>query len=251
MAQPVRGARDDPRVASPQPLTTPESQLPQPDPTPAPEPQPTPPPAPAPGATAPEPAPGATAPAPGTSTPAPGATTPETAPGTTTPETAPGATAPAPGATAPAPGASARRPAPAPGTSTPAPGATAPLVPAAVPAPAAAPTGQTPQQLLTAARGFRGAMPGRVAAYEAYFDAAPADGRTMTTFAFSLAEMGRAADAERVANRAVTAYANNAQAWFILAFSRKTLRNAAGFTEARTRCIALGGQWATECRALQ
>ncbi|MFO0602513.1 MAG: hypothetical protein U0324_05025 [Polyangiales bacterium] len=94
-------------------------------------------------------------------------------------------------------------------------------------------------------------MPGRVAAYEAYFDAALVDFRTMTTFAMSLAEMGRNVDAERVANRAVTAAPNNAQAWFILAASRKALRNAAGAAEARTRCIALGGQWAAECRALQ
>jgi hypothetical protein len=198
---------------STQPAVVPEA-LPAPEPTPPPAPEPTPP-----------------------------AATPEPTPPAATPEVQPAPPTP-PSAVPPA----AVSPTAAP-TAVPVPPTAAPT---AVPVPpTAAPGEQTPQQLLTAARNFRGAMPGRVAAYETYFNAAPGDDRTMTTFAMSLAEMGRAADAERIANRAVTANANNAQAWFILAFSRKTLRNAEGFREARTRCIALGGQWATECRALQ
>jgi CheY-like chemotaxis protein len=213
-----------------QPATLPEAQVaPTPEPTPAP---------------APEPAPPAAAPTPEPTAPA-AAPTPEPAAPAAAPTPEPTPTPPAAGPTVAAPPVAAP-PVAAPTVAAPVPTAPVPTAPAAAPAGA-----QTPQQLLAAARNFRGAMPGRVAAYETYFNAAPADDRTMTTFAMSLAEMGRAADAERIATRAVTANANNAQAWFIVAFSRKTQRNAAGFTEARTRCIALGGQWATECRALQ
>lgn len=126
----------------------------------------------------------------------------------------------------------------------------APVAPAPTPAPAVAPGGQTPQQLLAAARAFRGPLAGKVAAYNAYFDAAPTDDRAMTTFAMSMAEGSHHAEAEAAANRAVTANARNGQAWFVLAYARSQLRNRDGAAEARTRCIALGGTWATECRAI-
>jgi hypothetical protein len=119
------------------------------------------------------------------------------------------------------------------------------------PAPVAAPTGQTPQQLLAAARSFRGPFAGKLAAYNAYFDANPTDDRTMTTYAMSLAESAHNAEAEAVANRAVTANPRSGQAWFVLAYARSQQRNRAGAAEARTRCIALGGTWANECRAIR
>ncbi len=118
------------------------------------------------------------------------------------------------------------------------------------PAPVAVPGGQTPQQLLAAARATRGPLAAKVAAYNAYFDAAPTDDRTMTTYAMSLAEGSHHAEAEAIANRAVTANPRSGQAWFVLAYSRSQLRNREGAAEARTRCIAIGGTWATECRAI-
>jgi CheY-like chemotaxis protein len=137
-------------------------------------------------------------------------------------------------------------------TPTPAPAPTPAPVVAPAPAPVApAVTGQTPAQMLAAARSFRGPMAGRIAAYTAYFDAAPQDDRAMTNFAMSLAEMNRTADAATIAQRAVTANERNAQAWFVLAFARHAQHDAAGSREARARCIALGGQWASECRAIQ
>jgi hypothetical protein len=140
-------------------------------------------------------------------------------------------------------------------TPTPAPAAEPAPVPAPTPAPAPTPpvavaTGQTPAQLLAAARSFRGPFAGRLAAYNAYFDAAPTDDRTMTTYAMSLAESAHNAEAEAVANRAVTANPRSGQAWFVLAYARSQLHNREGTAEARTRCIALGGTWATECRAV-
>ncbi len=123
--------------------------------------------------------------------------------------------------------------------------------PPAPPAPVAAPSGQTPQQLLAAARSFRGPFAGKFAAYNAYFDASPTDDRTMATYAMSLAESAHHAEAESVATRAVTANPRSGQAWFVLAYARSQLRNRAGTAEARTRCIALGGTWATECRAIR
>jgi len=119
------------------------------------------------------------------------------------------------------------------------------------PAPVVVPGGQTPQQLLAAARATRGPFAAKVAAYTAYFDAAPTDDRTMTTYAMSLAEGSHHAEAETIANRAVTANPRSGQAWFVLAYSRSQLRNREGAAEARTRCIALGGTWATECRAIR
>jgi predicted Zn-dependent protease len=62
--------------------------------------------------------------------------------------------------------------------------------------------------------------------------------------------MSRNADAERIALRATEANPRNAQAWFVLAFTRNAQRNRDGAREARGRCVALGGQWAAECRAL-
>lgn len=132
---------------------------------------------------------------------------------------------------------------------TPEPAAPAPAP--APPAPVAAPAGQTPQQLLAAARSFRGPFAGKLAAYNAYFDANPTDDRTMTTYAMSLAESAHNAEAEAVANRAVTANPRSGQAWFVLAYARSQQRNRAGAAEARTRCIALGGTWANECRAIR
>ncbi len=126
----------------------------------------------------------------------------------------------------------------------------APVAPTPPPAPVAVPGGQTPQQLLAAARATRGPLAAKVAAYNAYFDAAPTDDRTMTTYAMSLAEGSHHAEAETIANRAVTANPRSGQAWFVLAYSRSQLRNREGAAEARTRCIALGGTWATECRAI-
>jgi hypothetical protein len=132
-----------------------------------------------------------------------------------------------------------------------APAVVAPAPAPTPPAPVAAPTGQTPQQLLAAARSFRGPFAGKLAAYNAYFDANPADDRTMTTYAMSLAESAHNAEAEAVANRAVTANPRSGQAWFVLAYARSQQRNREGAAEARTRCIALGGTWANECRAIR
>ncbi len=114
----------------------------------------------------------------------------------------------------------------------------------------ATPTAQTPAELLRAARRFRGAPAARAAAWDAYFNAAPGDDRTMTEIAMSCAEQGRHADAERIAARAVAANERNGNAWFVLAYARKQQRNVDGAREARARCVALGGQWAAECRAL-
>ncbi len=138
----------------------------------------------------------------------------------------------------------------APPAAAPTPPPAEPVAPPA-PAPVAVPSGQTPQQLLAAARATRGPLAAKVAAYNAYFDAAPTDDRTMTTYAMSLAEGSHHAEAEAVANRAVTANPRSGQAWFVLAYSRSQLRNREGAAEARTRCIALGGTWATECRAIR
>lgn len=123
-------------------------------------------------------------------------------------------------------------------------------VPAA-PTPVAAPSGRTPQQLLAAARAFRGPFAGKLAAYNAYFDANPTDDRAMATYSMSLAESAHHAEAEAVARRAVTANPRNGQAWFVLAYARSRQRNREGAAEARTRCIAIGGTWAAECRALR
>ena len=71
----------------------------------------------------------------------------------------------------------------------------------------------------------------------------------MADRAFDWAE-GHPADAERIASRAVAANPNNSKAWFVLAYTRGRLGNAAGRREAMSRCIALGGQYAAECRAL-
>jgi DNA-binding response OmpR family regulator len=212
----------------PQVLTPPESQIPQTDPTPAAEAQPVP--EPEAPSTAPSPSPTPSEP----SLEAPPSPTPEAPPASSTSATVPEAP-PAPSAPSTAPTATVPSPEPTASPSSPSPGT--------------APT-QTPQQLLAAARSFRGPLAGRIAAYEAYFNAVPTDFRTMTSFAMSLAESGRNADAERIAARAVAVNPNNAQGWFILAFTRKALRDTAGAAEARTRCIALGGQWAAECRAL-
>ena len=55
--------------------------------------------------------------------------------------------------------------------------------------------------------------------------------------------------AETVAQRAVTANASNAQAWFVLAYTRGQLNNREGSREARTRCIARGRTSATSSPA--
>ena len=149
-----------------------------------------------------------------------------------------------PAAAAPTPAATAPEPAPAP-----TPAAAVPTPAAAAPTPAAPAGAQTPAQLLTAARAFHGPLAGRIAAYNAYFDAAPTDDRTMATLAMSLAE-GHPAEAEAVAARTVAANPANGQGWLVLAYSRGQLHNRAGSLEARTRCIALGGRWASECRGL-
>ena len=88
------------------------------------------------------------------------------------------------------------------------------------------------------------------AALEALCDANPADDRAMTTYAMSLAESAHHAEAEAVANRAVTANPRNGQAWFVLAYARSEQHNRVGAAEARTHCLAIGGTWATECRAI-
>jgi hypothetical protein len=116
---------------------------------------------------------------------------------------------------------------------------------AAPPAPAAGDAAS----LLAAARAYRGPFAGRVAAWEAYFNAAPTQDRAMADRAFDWAE-AHPADAERIASRAVAANPNNSKAWFVLAYTRGRLGNAAGRREAMSRCIALGGQYAAECRAL-
>ncbi len=103
--------------------------------------------------------------------------------------------------------------------------------------------------MLAAARAYRGPFAGRVAAWEAYFNAAPTQDRAMADRAFDWAE-AHPADAERIASRAVAANPNNSKAWFVLAYTRGRLGNAAGRREAMSRCIALGGQYAAECRAL-
>lgn len=123
--------------------------------------------------------------------------------------------------------------------------------PAAVAPSAAAPPSATGDaaSLLAAARAYRGPFAGRVAAWEAYFNAAPDQDRVMADRAFDWAE-GHPADAERIASRAVAANPNNSKAWFVLAYTRGRLGNAAGRREAMSRCIALGGQYAAECRAL-
>lgn len=117
------------------------------------------------------------------------------------------------------------------------------------PTPAAAPSADA-QALLATARHTRGPWAQRLAAYDAYFAAAPTDDRTMATLSFSLAEASRWADAARVAERAVTANPRNAQAWFVLAASRLQTNDREGAHQARTQCISLGGRWATECRAM-
>ncbi len=214
-----------------EPVTPPEAQHAQhAQPAPQPEAQPPTPPAATPPAAGPEAqpptaAPPAAGPEAQPPTAAPPAAGPETQPPTVAPPTPPVAAPPvaAPPVAAP---------------------------PVAAPPAAAPPTGQTPAQLLAAARTFRGALAGRIAAYNAYFDAAPTDDRTMTTFAMSLAEMNRNVDAEQIAARATTANPRNAQAWFVLAYSRNAQHNVAGSREAKTRCIELGGQWAAECRSL-
>jgi hypothetical protein len=157
------------------------------------------------------------------------------APPTTTPEnTPPAANTAADASTATTP------PAPPPTEPTPTP----------TPTPTANPTGQTPAQLLAAVRAYHGPYAGMMTAYNAYFDAAPNDWQMMNSLAERIAE-AHPADAESVARRAVTANPNNARGWFLLAFSRKVQGNRAGFREAHGRCIALGGQWAAECRALE
>ena len=72
----------------------------------------------------------------------------------------------------------------------------------------------------------------------------------MTTFAMTLAESGRNADAESIALRATAADPRDGQAWFVLAYARSQLHNREGTADARTHCVALGGTWATECRAI-
>ncbi len=170
------------------------------------------------------------------------------------PTTPPVAEATAPPAAEPTPVAAADASVAVTVPSGPTPPAAAPPVEAApVPLPppgVAAPSAQTPQQLLAAARGFRGPFAGKLAAYNAYFDANPADDRAMTTYAMSLAESAHHAEAEAVANRAVTANPRNGQAWFVLAYARSEQHNRVGAAEARTHCLAIGGTWATECRAI-
>ncbi len=180
----------------------------------------------------------------------PPAAGPETQPATP-PATPPAAGPETPPATPPAAGPE-TQPAQPPVAAPPvaAPPVAAPPVAAPTVAAPPAPTGQTPAQLLAAARSFRGALAGRIAAYNTYFDAAPTDDRTMSTFALSLAEMNRNVDAERIATRATAANPRNAQAWFVLAAARNAQHNVAGAREAKTRCIELGGQWAAECRSL-
>lgn len=195
------------------------------------------------------PAPSPEAPAPTAETPAPTPPAPETPPAAApapTPEPAPAPAAAAPTPT-PEPAAAAPAPEPASAPAAPAPEpAPAPVAAAPAPAPAApAPGGQTPEQLLAAAR-----RTGRIDAWEAYFTAAPTEDRLMATTAMSYAERGRNADAERLAQRAVTANPNNGQGWFVLAVVRGALRNRDGAREAKQRCIALGGRWASECRGI-
>ncbi len=72
----------------------------------------------------------------------------------------------------------------------------------------------------------------------------------MASTAMGMAERGRNADAERLAQRAVTANPENGQGWFVLAVVRGALRNRDGAREAKQRCIVLGGRWAGECRGI-
>jgi CheY-like chemotaxis protein len=219
-------ALDSTRLAArpTEPAVSPEAQHAAP---PAPEP------AAAPPAPTPEPAANAAPPAP---EPAANAAPPA-------PEPAANAAPPAP---EPAANAAPPAPTPEPAAVTPPPAPTPPV--AAPPAPVA--TDRTPAQLLAAARGFRGPFTGRIAAYNAYFDAAPGDDRAMAALAMSLVEQGHNAEAEQIANRAVTANPRNAQGWFVVAYARNALHNVPGSREAKARCVALGGQWAAECRAL-
>ena len=180
-------------------------------------------------------------------TPPPPAADPPPPPVAAAPPPAAAPTPPTPTPTEPAP---AVAPEPAPVAAA-VPAVVAPAPTPTPPAPVAAPTGQTPQQLLAAARSFRGPFAGKLAAYNAYFDANPADDRTMTTYAMSLAESAHNAEAEAVANRAVTANPRSGQAWFVLAYARSQQHNREGAAEARTRCIAIGGTWANECRAIR
>jgi hypothetical protein len=205
----------------------------------------------------PDPAPPAP-PAAETPTPPPAAETPTPPPATETPAPAPAAETPAPppAAETPAPAAAAETPAPAPAAETPAAPA-APVAPPpapaaetpAPPAPAAAAVPAAPSgdaaALLSAAR-----RSGRIDAWEAYFNAAPTEDRLMASTAMGMAERGRNADAERLAQRAVTANPENGQGWFVLAVVRGALRNRDGAREAKQRCIALGGRWAGECRGI-
>ena len=167
-----------------------------------------------------------------------------------TPVVPPG-TPPAAAASPPAPAPpAAEPPAAAPAAAPAAPPTPPPAAAVPEPAPAVAPpSGQTPQELLAAARAFRGPFAGRVAAWEAYFTAAPTQDRMMADMAFNWAE-GHPAEAERLAARAVAANPNNSKAWFVLAYTRGRLHNADGRREALARCIALGGSFAAECRAL-
>ena len=195
--------------------------------------------------------------------PTPPPAPPENTPPPTTPENTPPPPAVVPAAVDDA-GTSATPPAPPPTTpentppavaNTAADASTATTPPAPpptepAPTPAANPTGQTPAQLLAAVRAYHGPYAGMMTAYNAYFDAAPNDWQMMNSLAERIAE-AHPADAESVARRAVTANPNNARGWFLLAFSRKVQGNRAGFREAHGRCIALGGQWAAECRALE
>ncbi len=205
----------------------------------------------------PDPAPPAPPPAAETPAPPPAAETPAPPPAAETP-------APPPAAETPAPPPAAETPAPPPAAETPAPppAAEPPAVPAAPVAPPPAPTAETPTPaapsaavpaapsgdvaaLLSAAR-----RSGRIDAWEAYFNAAPTEDRLMASTAMGMAERGRNADAERLAQRAVTANPENGQGWFVLAVVRGALRNRDGAREAKQRCIALGGRWAGECRGI-
>jgi hypothetical protein len=202
----------------------------RPDPVPAAAPPPAAEPPAAPPAAEPPAAPVAETPA------APPAAEPPAAP-VAEPPAAPVAEAPA----APVAEAPAVPPPAAPVAETPAPAA--PAVPPVAVAPAA-PSGDA-AALLSAAR-----RTGRIDAWEAYFTAAPTEDRLMATTAMGMAERGRNADAERIAQRAVTANPENAQGWFVLAVVRGALRNRDGAREAKQRCIALGGRWASECRGI-
>lgn len=203
-------------------------------------PPPAPPPAPA-AESAPAPVAEATPPAPA-SAPAPESVA-DAAPGATSdPPTAPAVAVVADAAAAVAP--AAEPPAPVVAPPPPVAAAAPPAAAAAPPAVAAAPAGDA-AALLSAAR-----RSGRIDAWEAYFNAAPTEDRLMATTAMAMAERGRNADAERLAQRAVTANPENGQGWFVLAAMRSALRNRDGAREAKQRCIALGGRWASECRGI-